>query len=103
MMMFVMLLIFLIYHIFLIKLSIPIQFWSLWMLINPSKSVIHEIGSSWIFVSMPTSSFFPSSSSFNIIDALKLTKSRRISNSDLTTIDFDSIDVCDVRYLPLFF
>jgi hypothetical protein len=41
-----------------------------------------------------------SSSSFNIVDALKMTKSRRRSKSDLTAIDFDSIDVREVKYLP---
>ena len=34
-----------------------------------------------------------SSSSFNIVDTLKMTKSRRRSRSNLTAIDFDSIDV----------
>ena len=41
-----------------------------------------------------------SSSGFNIVDALKMTKSRRRSKSDLTAIDYDSIDVRDVKYLP---
>ena len=41
-----------------------------------------------------------SSSSFHIVNALKMTKSKRRSKSDLTTIDFDSIDVRDVKYLP---
>ena len=35
----------------------------------------------------------------SIVDALKLTKSGRRSKSNLTIIDFDSIDVCDVKYL----
>ena len=39
----------------------------------------------------------------NIINALKLTKFKRMSKSDLTTIDFDNIDVCDVKQLPLSF
>ena len=44
----------------------------------------------------------PSSSSLclNIVDALKLTKSRRRSKLDNTKIDFDNIDVRDVKYLP---
>jgi hypothetical protein len=40
-----------------------------------------------------------SSSSFNIVDTLKMTKSRRRSKSDLTAIGFDSIDVREVKYL----
>jgi hypothetical protein len=40
-----------------------------------------------------------SSSCFNIIDALKMTKSRRRSKSDLIAIDFDSIDIRHVKYL----
>ena len=44
-----------------------------------------------------------SSSGFNIVDALKMTKSRRRSKSDLIAIDFDSINVRDVKYLPLSF
>ena len=44
-------------------------------------------------------SAFSSSSCFNIDNLLKITKSRRRSKSDLTIIDFDSIDVCDVKYL----
>ena len=40
------------------------------------------------------------SSRFNIVDALKMTKFRRRSKSDFTTIDFDNIDVRDVKYLP---
>jgi hypothetical protein len=38
-----------------------------------------------------------------MVDALKLTKSRKKSKSDLVFIDFDSIDVRDVKYLPSFF
>ena len=41
-----------------------------------------------------------SSSSFNIVNTLKMTKSRRRSKSDLTVIDFDNINVRDVKYLP---
>jgi hypothetical protein len=41
-----------------------------------------------------------SSSGFNIVNALKMTKSRRRSKSDLTAIDFDSVDVRHVKYLP---
>ena len=40
-----------------------------------------------------------SSSCFNIVDALKMTKSKRRSKYDLTTIDFDTIDVCEIKYL----
>ena len=39
----------------------------------------------------------------NIVDALKLTKSRRRSESDLIIIDFDNIDKRNVKYLPLLF
>lgn len=41
-----------------------------------------------------------SSLGLNIVEALKLTKSRRRSKSNLTTVDFDNINVCDVKYLP---
>jgi hypothetical protein len=41
-----------------------------------------------------------SSSSFNIVDTLKMTKSKRRSKSNLTTINFDSIDIRDIKYLP---
>ena len=41
-----------------------------------------------------------SSSGFNIVDALKMTKSRRRFKSDLTGIDFDTVDVREVKYLP---
>jgi hypothetical protein len=43
---------------------------------------------------------FSSSVSMNIVDALKQTKSRKRSKSDLASIDFDSIEVRDVKYLP---
>jgi hypothetical protein len=36
----------------------------------------------------------------NIVDALKIIKSRKMSKSDLTAIDFDNIDVHDIKYLP---
>lgn len=39
---------------------------------------------------------FSSSSSLNIVDALKLTKSRKRSKSNLATIDFDNIDVHNI-------
>ena len=44
----------------------------------------------------------PSSSSIRLtmVDALKLTKSRKRSKSDLASIDFDNIDVRNVKYLP---
>ena len=42
----------------------------------------------------------PSSIGLTIIDALKFTKSRKRSKSDLTTIDFENIMVRDVKYLP---
>jgi hypothetical protein len=38
-----------------------------------------------------------------IVDALKLTKSRKRSKSNLASIDFESIDVRDVKYLPASF
>ena len=40
-----------------------------------------------------------SSLGFNIVDALKMTKSRRRSKFDDPAIDFDNIDVRDVKYL----
>ena len=43
------------------------------------------------------------SSSFNIVDTLKMTKSRRMFKFNLTAIDFDSIDVHDVKYLTTSF
>ena len=46
----------------------------------------------------------PSSSSrFSIVDALKMTKSRKRSKSDLTAIVFDTINVRNVKYLPPYF
>jgi hypothetical protein len=42
----------------------------------------------------------PSSTGLTMVDALKLTKSRKRSKSDLASIDFDSIDVREVKYLP---
>ena len=47
----------------------------------------------------------PSSSSIGltIVDALKFTKSRKMSKLDLAFIDFNNIDVRDVKYLPSFF
>src|SRR6202022_2032965 len=42
----------------------------------------------------------PSSTRLTMVDALKLTKSRKRSKSDLASIDFDSIDVREVKYLP---
>ena len=45
----------------------------------------------------------PSFIGLTIIDALRLTKSRKISKSDLASIDFDYIDVRDVKYLPSYF
>jgi hypothetical protein len=47
-------------------------------------------------------SLHPSASStrLTMVDALKLTKSRKRSMSDLASIDFDSIDVRGVKYLP---
>ena len=41
-----------------------------------------------------------SSIGFTIIDALKFTKSRKMSKSDLTIIDFENIMICDVKCLP---
>ena len=43
----------------------------------------------------PSSSF----SGFDIVDALKIIKSKRRSRSDLIIIDFDNIDVYDIKYL----
>jgi hypothetical protein len=44
----------------------------------------------------PTSSI----SNVHILEALKITKCRRRSKSDLTNIDFDNIVIEDVKYLP---
>lgn len=42
-----------------------------------------------------------SSIALNIEEALKQTKCRKCSNKfDLALVDFNSIDVCEVRYLP---
>jgi hypothetical protein len=48
----------------------------------------------------PPLHIFSSSSSFN---ALKLTESKRRSKSELNIIDFDNIDVYDIKYLPSYF
>ena len=45
----------------------------------------------------------PSSIGLIIIDALKFTKSMKRSKSDFVFIDFDNIDVRDVKYLPFSF
>jgi hypothetical protein len=45
----------------------------------------------------------PSSIGLTMIDALKLTKSRERSKSEFASIDFDNIDVRDVKYLPSYF
>ena len=42
----------------------------------------------------------PSSIGLTIIDALKFTKCRKMSKSDITAIDFENIVVRDVKYLP---
>jgi hypothetical protein len=42
----------------------------------------------------------PSSTGLTMVDTLKLIKSRKRSKSDLASIDFDSIDVREVKYLP---
>lgn len=39
----------------------------------------------------------------NIVNALKQTKSRKNSKSDLASNNFDNIEVQDVKYLPSFF
>lgn len=59
-----------------------------------SKPVL-VFGLLWISISTST---FSSFSGLNIVDALKLRKSRRGYKSNLM-IDFDSIDVCDVKHL----
>ena len=38
-----------------------------------------------------------------IVDILKLTKSKERSKFDLDTIDFDTIEVHDIKYLPPYF
>jgi hypothetical protein len=48
----------------------------------------------------PVLYYFLFFSGFNIVDALKMRKSRRRSKLDLTAIDFDNIDVRDIKYLP---
>ena len=50
---------------------------------------------------MSTSSPFFIFLGLSIVDVLKLIKSRKRSNSNLTTIDFGNIHVQDVKYLPL--
>ena len=44
-----------------------------------------------------------SSIALNIMDALKLTKCGKYSQSNLAIVDFKSIDVCEVHYLPSIF
>lgn len=39
----------------------------------------------------------------NIVDALKQTKSKKESKPDFASIDFDSIEVRYVKYLPFFY
>ena len=43
---------------------------------------------------------FSSSSKLGIVNALKLTKSRKMFKSDFTIIDFDNIDVHDIKCFP---
>lgn len=43
---------------------------------------------------------FSSSSSLNIVEALKVTNSKKRIKYDLTIIDFNNIDLCDVKHLP---
>jgi hypothetical protein len=43
---------------------------------------------------------FSSSVGMNIVDALKQTKFRKRSKSDFASIDFDNIEVRDVKYMP---
>jgi hypothetical protein len=45
----------------------------------------------------------PSSIGLTMIDALKLTKLRKRSKSEFASIDFDNIDVRDVKYLLSYF
>ena len=45
----------------------------------------------------------PSSIGLTMVDALKLTKSKKKSKSNLIFIDFDNIDVRNVKYLPYSF
>jgi hypothetical protein len=45
----------------------------------------------------------PSSIWLTMVDALKLIKSKKRLKSDLASIDFDSIDVSEVKYLPFSF
>ena len=59
------------------------------------KFVCHESPSQ-----RPHLDHFSSSHGFNIVDVSKLTKPREMSDFNLTTINFDSIDICDVKYLP---
>ena len=46
---------------------------------------------------------YPSSIGLNIVDTLKQTKSMKKSTLDLTSIDFDNMEVIDDKYLPSFF
>ena len=58
--------------------------------------LVHHDSSSQCPLLHPFSSF----SRFKIVDTLKMIKSRRRSKSDRTVIDFDSLDVRDIKYLP---
>lgn len=51
----------------------------------------------------PSLHYYSSSLGLSIIDALKLTKSKRRFKYDFTIIYFDNIDVCAVKHLRPFF
>jgi hypothetical protein len=54
------------------------------------------------YLSLPLHSS-ASSLGLSIVDILKLTKSKRKSKYDTTTINFDTVNVRDIKYLPPLF
>lgn len=55
------------------------------------------------FSPCPPLHHFSSSLGLNIVKALKVIRFKKGSKSDLNTIDFDNINVHDVKYLPSYF
>lgn len=55
------------------------------------------------FSSCPPLHHFSSSLGLNIVYALKVTRFKKSSKYDPSTIDFDNIDVHDVKYFPPYF
>lgn len=58
-----------------------------------------HIGTTYVEQKMSTFASFPILFKLNIVEAFKLTKFRKRSKLDLATIDFENLEVCDVKYL----